>query len=399
MDRATETVEEHFFGDSDLVVESLSPDNKDDFAKYLLETDRVSVARSTNRNMMRSFKQTTGMKTRREKKADEEAQQSIDDTDTYFLIRDDSRFNPIVGHAMNVEEGRATELRIEIFDENYHGLRGEDGRSLYDILTELRLRTAKGTPYVCNMSPKAQYKMEKLEYGEGEFEILKWAPAFKDESEQGVLMAFADGRREDEPEKLYVPETEGDFLSEFVEETLESFYGENSTDISSDIDYEDFDDFDNFNGLRLDRQEAAIGKECLKVTGGGEMSVQEIYEEIAKTREKDRDVEIRVDAEQPMSLKVSEKLLDDRWIPTGYVPDIGGGYDSHELSFFYPESGYDFAITEEVADHFDEFGIPYRKKDPDHSFTEMKSVPVEVGALSRDISPDTALHYSDLYRD
>ena len=301
MDKASETAEEHFLGEKDVVIEELSPDNKEDFASYLLESDRVNVQRSTNRNMMVSLNQSAmqNMKTRKQKKAEEEAQASIDDDDTYFLIIDRTRRNPIAGHALNVEEGRATEMRIDIFDEEYHGLRDEDGRSLYDLLTEMRMDAAQGTPYVCNMNPKAQYKMENLELEEGSFEILKWSPVFKNEQEKGVLMGYADGQRNDEPESLYVPETEEDALSDFVEDTLGSFYGDHSTDVKSETSFEDYDGYE---GLQLERSHSARGKTRLEVNGGGDQKPQEIYEEIRGYKEDETDdVEVRDNAEEPMA--------------------------------------------------------------------------------------------------
>mgnify|MGYP006282864597 CR=1 FL=1 len=82
---------------------------------------------------------------------------------------------------------------------------------------------------------------------------------------------------------------------------------------------------------------------------------------------------------------------------TGYVPDIGGEYDSHQLSYFFPKSAEEYAVTEGVADHFDKFDIPYRRKNPEDDISEMKSVPVDIGALSRDVSPDRTMLYSRLW--
>lgn len=395
MDKSAESVVRHFLSDTDLVIEELGSGNESDYVKYLLETDRVDVPKSANQGMMVSLARNPDTKTREQRRAEQQAAEAVEDDDTYFLVMDKERNKPIVGHAKNVEKGRATEMRVEIFDDDYRGLRNGDGESLYDILTDLRLNSAQGTPYVCNLSPKAQYKMENTEFNGGGFEILKWAPAFENEEMPGVLMAYTDGEREDSsPSNLYVPETDDDFLAGFVEETLESFYGDKSTALTSQTS---FDDYSDFHGLDLEVNGSARGKKCFRVSGGGNMKFDGVYEQIKEAKEDADDlVEVRVDAEEPDALRVSEQLLDERWLPTGYVPDIGGEYDAHELSFYYPKRADDYSMTERVADHFERFGIPYRKNDPEDSFDDMKSMPVEVGVMSREFSPDNPIRYSHL---
>lgn len=386
----------HFFDQegSGVFIEKLNKDNKDRYADYLTNYERVQV-NTTNQNMMVSHSRRTDIKSPQQRKAEEKAEQRLEDEDDYFLLVDYSNSTPVFGQASNILEEGATETRISIDDESYRGIQNSDGETLYDFINSVRIPEAEGTLYVCTMNKKAQYKLENTEFQGDSFQTLKWAPNFKGEYEPGTVMALEKAVGE-APEKLFLPEVDGQkIVEEFVNEKLEAFHeGPVETELKSSITYEDFtEDSD----LTLNTERACMGNRCYSITDGGSRQPSDILEELRSCKEDVLGlVEARMDVEAPQTVYVAQDLLDDGWLPSGFVPNIGGNYSSYEMSFIFPNEAVNFYMTEGVRDLYDTMDIPYRKVDPDDSLEESKSVEVEVGAYPREIS-ETGIRHSKLF--
>jgi len=389
----------HFFGaDENIFIEELDESNKDDYADYLINSNRVDV-RSSNQHMMVGRRSSPGLKSSKRREAEKKAEERLRSEDDYFLMYDSSGGDSVFGQAVNVWEGGATETRISIDDESYRGMRNPEGESLYEFTNSVRFPEAEGNLYVCAMNKKAQYKLENGSYDGKEFRVLKWAPNFKNEPEPGTIMAL-ENREGEPPERLFIPEMDdGGALKNFVNSRLEEFHeGPVDTELRTDVKYEDLESSDRYDfsegpNLYLRRENACNGNRCATLTDGGSGEPEDIVADLERNKEKATSIiEARLDAEIPQSVHVADELLDEGWIPSGFVPNIGGNYDAYEMSFIFPKEPIDFNITEDVKELYDTMGIPYRKHDAEDSLEDSKSMPVEVGVYPREMSETGITH-------
>ncbi|MFB6213983.1 MAG: hypothetical protein ABEJ07_05465 [Candidatus Nanohaloarchaea archaeon] len=370
-EEGTREVVNHFFGESGEEVEILELDSevREEYVEYLLENDMVTL-RSANPNMLNHPNSRAGnMVSLKRDRAERRADMTIESDDTYFVFYD-PEWERVVGRAANIEEGGATEMRIRIDDEKFRGLRDSSGTSLYDTANWVRIHAAEGTPYVMNTSEKAQYKFENANFGNREFEILKWEPHFKSELNPGVLMALQEPVGE-APRVLYIPETEDGSYEEFVESRLESFHEDVETELSGG------EVFSGRGRLEVWRPTGRHRSSRLHISGGGSFTPSEAVEKVYDIIDSEGVAQVNIDAEVSESPYVSERLLDDGWHMNGFVPAIGGNYGSYEVSLVRPFDAKEQYVTEGFAGFLDEMGIPYSIDEGD--FETRKSLPAEIG--------------------
>lgn len=394
-----EAVMDHFFEDRDgreVRIEELDSGNKKDYVTYLLENEKLDSLEPVNGNMLRTPDR-PDIEMPQEKKAIEKAEEVIDSEDTYWVLR--GQEGGVVGHALNEEEGGAAEMRIIIDNEDYRGLRSDEGDSLYDVINDIRISSAEGTPYVFNTSRKAQYKIENTEYDDREFKVLKWGSNFKGFEDEGVLMALEEPEGE-APEEIYLPEIEDNDsyidwngVESMIRERLEEFNDQVETDFRRDYGFDDFESQRDL-GLGLEVVDSPSGNRCYVVNDEGGKKPDEVIEGLQEERERaDYVIEARVDLETPQGVDVVDELVGDGWLVSGFVPDIGGSYDSNELSLVYPQETVDFYATEAIEDFFDQIKLPYRASSG--SLEEEKSVDVQVGSMPRSFSEEE-IPYSNI---
>ncbi len=404
MSRASdEDVVRHFFdSDERIFIEELNESNKEEYINYLMEYDRVDV-RSSNRHMMVGRGSGPGLKSSKRKEAEKRAEKRLESDDDYFLMFDNSERKPVFGQAANIIEDGATETRISIDDGAYRGIENTEGESVYDLANKARFPAAEGNLYVCTMNKKAQYKLENMSHGGKSFKVLKWAPNFKREPDPGTIMAL-ENRGGEPPETLFIPEMgqEGN-IEDFINRRLDEFHeGPVETELKSDVRYEDLKasgryDFSEGSNLYLRAENACNGNKCYSVTSNGSSEPEDIVKELEENKERSTTIiEARLDVEVPQAVYVADELLEEGWLPSGFVPDIGGGYDSYELSLIFPKEPIDFHITEGVRELYDTMDIPYRKLNEGDSLEDSKSIPVEVGVYPREIS-ETGITHAKLF--
>mgnify|MGYP006285342869 CR=1 FL=1 len=382
-----EAVRKHFLSEEgeEIRLEPVVSERVQEVADYILKFDKIARNEGRNQGVMKQSPDSSKISD------NERAEKKV-----HTWIRSDEdnwAITPVgdtpVGRAINIEEGGKTEMRIIIDDEDYRGLRGVGGRSLYDFVTERRISEAEGVPYVYNTHPKAQYKYDNTSFDGRDFQPLRWSSSFKGYKNNGVLMALESDLGE-APERLYLPEPgfEGQSdvdwqgVQDHVNELVDTFFS-GDTEINHDYSLSDFKNPDN-NGLSYEVQSAPADNKALKIDSYWESPLEkksrsEVLDRL-ETLEDDADwvAEATIDIENPNGLDVVKTLGKRGWYVSGFTPDFGDLEDSSELSMIYFKEPVDSYLTEGSAELIEGLGIPYEVCDG-QSLEEQKSVDAVIG--------------------